>query len=480
MTETQVLLSKIAVLRQRLEQAQGLLHDAGTAAASLVEKGADPVATLERKVAAGARQTHLLDGALRQLAPGGAAGGDGVMLPSQLTARAARLLKQSRDLLLQLRTLGDEPLLQCEDDDPLAALYRETVAMTETVLRTVQAFPEAPSAQIRLCEGLEAVLGVVGDRLSILNGAVDQRRRDRGRLETLADLLSGLAGGRSVEMGAFTALAESVLDDAHQGRPLRFPTADARDPARFVAAHSLLTAQVLVRLTRHDPEWRSRPLEPVLAALVHDVGMLGVPAEVLAKPGPLDDAERRSIEAHAAIGADHVSRLSPHALWLIEAAAGHHERLDGTGYPAGLRDAQIKPMVRLLAVCDVYAALCAPRPHRAALETRTALTDTLLLAEKGALDQQQAERLLQLAFYPPGSVVELGDGAIGVVVAGHGKRDLAAPARPVVAVLTDCQGNPLPLPVHVDLAECEGRSILRSLPPGEQRASLGKRYPEWV
>jgi hypothetical protein len=50
----------------------------------------------------------------------------------------------------------------------------------------------------------------------------------------------------------------------------------------------------------------------------------------------------------------------------------------------------------------------------------------------------------------------------------------------VVALLTDGHGQPLPLPVHVDLAECEGRSILRSLPPGERRDVLGKRYPEWV
>ncbi|MCI0459942.1 MAG: HD domain-containing protein [Gemmataceae bacterium] len=479
MTDTQVLLSKIAALRQRLEQAQGLIHDAGTAAASLLEKDADPVGALERKVATGARQTALLDGALKQL-PGPTAGGDGAMLPAQLTARAARLLKQGRDLLSQLRALGEEPQLERGEHDPLAAMYRETASMTETVIRTIQAFPESPSAQIRLCEGLEVVLSLVADRLTTLTGAVCQRQCDHGRIETLADLLAALAGGLPVELQAFTNLAESVLGDAQQGRPLRFLCADPREPARFVAAHSLMTAQVIVRLTRHDPDWRGRPLEPILAALVHDVGMLNVPGEVLAKPGPLNDDERRLIETHPIVGAEYVGKLSAHAPWVAEAAAGHHERLDGTGYPAGLRDLQIKPLVRLLAVCDMYAALCSPRPHRPALETRTALTDTLLLAEKGVLDRHQAERLLQLGFYPVGSLVELADGAVGLVVATHGKRDLSAPARPVVALLMDNQGRYLPMPVHVDLAECEGRSILRSLPSGEMRELLGRRYPEWA
>jgi hypothetical protein len=477
MSDTQVLLSKIAALRQRLEQAQGLIKDAGSAAASLLDGGPDPVTVLERKVAAGARQHGLLDAGLRQL-PGGP-GGEGAALPAQLTARAARLLRRCGELLGQLRSLAEEPLLQQGEGDPLAALYRETAAMTDTVLRTVQAFPEAPSAQIRLCEGLEVILGVVADRLATLAGAVEGRRRDRGRLDALAALLAALASGGPAELAPLTALAEGVLDDAQQALPLRWLSWGAEDPARFVAAHGLMTAQVCARLTRHDPDWRSRPLEPILAALVHDVGMLRVPAATLAKAGPLDDAERRAVEAHAALGAEAVARLAPQAAWLVEAVAGHHERLDGTGYPAGLRDAQLRPLVRLLAVCDVYAALTSPRPHRPALETRTALTDTLLAAEKGALDRHQAERLLQLSFYPPGTAVELADGALGVVVATHaGRRDLGTPARPVVALVTDARGQSLPAPVHLDLAECEGRSVLRGLTPPERRELLGKHHPE--
>jgi HD-GYP domain-containing protein (c-di-GMP phosphodiesterase class II) len=204
-----------------------------------------------------------------------------------------------------------------------------------------------------------------------------------------------------------------------------------------------------------------------------------VPADVLSQPGPLDDDQRRAVEGHTRTGADLAARLWPAAGWLADAVLGHHERLDGTGYPGGLRDAQVSALNRLLAVCDVYAALCVPRPYRPARETRTALTDTLLLAEQGVLDRFHAERLLALSFYPAGSVVELADGALALVVATPlGRGDLNNPARPVVALLTDAQGRPLPAARYVDLAQVEGRSIVRSLSPAERRRLLARSYPE--
>jgi hypothetical protein len=85
--------------------------------------------------------------------------------------------------------------------------------------------------------------------------------------------------------------------------------------------------------------------------------------------------------------------------------------------------------------------------------------------------------LLHLSFYPIGSVVELADGATGLVVATHPNRgDLHLPARPVVALLTNPQGQALPAPQPLDLAACDNRSIVRALTPTERRRMLGLRY----
>jgi hypothetical protein len=315
----------------------------------------------------------------------------------------------------------------------------------------------------------------------MLSAGVERQRQEAGRVERLAGLLADLEAGRPAETEALLALAEEILADVRDCGPLHFLEGDAQRPAHFAACHGLTTARVAARVVRHDPELRGRPQDVVLAALLHDVGMLRVPAEILAAPDALDDEQRRVIEAHCRTGAALVAPWLPDVPDLAEAVGGHHERLDGTGYPDGLRDTQIKPLTRLLAVCDVYASFCTPRPYRPARETRTALADTLLLAEQGMLDRHYAECLLQLSFYPVGAVVELADGAVGVVVATPAlRRDLNGPARPVVALLTDAQGEPLPLPHHVDLAQREGPGIVRTLSAAQGRDLLGGRFPGWV
>jgi HD-GYP domain-containing protein (c-di-GMP phosphodiesterase class II) len=209
--------------------------------------------------------------------------------------------------------------------------------------------------------------------------------------------------------------------------------------------------------------------------------MLGLPVDILAHAGPLSDPQRRIVEGHARTGGELAHRLLGGEAWLADAVAAHHERVDGTGYPAGLRGPDIPDLARLLAVADVYSALCEVRPYRLAKDTRMALAETLVLAEQGLLDTRHAGRLLDLSFYPVGTAVELADGDVGVVVAIHRHLDeRQAPARPVIVVLTDQVGQPLPTPHHVDLAACESQSIVRSLSAGERRLLLGRNYPEFA
>jgi HD-GYP domain-containing protein (c-di-GMP phosphodiesterase class II) len=488
MSDTRGLLARIAGLRQRLAQAQGVVRGAGTAVTDPTDAptGTDLAECLEREVVTGARVQALLDGSLRQIA--GALSGEDTIRPTQLTARAKRLLERGRELIGRLRSLAADPALPADDpDDPLVRGARAAAAMTEAAVRFVQAFPESPSAQLRLCGGLDGLLGVAADRIGVLTAAAAQRRQEAERVDTLAHLLAGLHAGAELALGPFTALAEAVAADARQGAPLRFldagtpRTGDSTWHLRHVAAHSLTVAQVVARLVRHDPDLGRQPTSPVLAALLHDVGLLGLPNDLLTAPGPLDDAARRALERHPWEGGELVTRQLPSAGGLAEAITSHHERLDGTGYPAGLRDGQIGPLARLLAVADVYAAQCCARPHRAALDPRTALTDTLLEAERGGLDRTWAERLLHLSFYPVGAVVELTDGSLARVVATHPLRaELHTPARPVVELLSDGRGHWLPTPQALDLAQCEGRAVVRTLPAGERRRVLGERYPEWA
>jgi hypothetical protein len=482
MTETQVLLSKIAALRQRLDQARGPVTPS-----ALVT-----VPALARQVALGGEHDQMIEQTVRDVA--GPPEAEQGLLPRRLTSRARRVLEQGRELLAKLRGMSDaftplvgEPSFEAptgwllDRGSPLAVFYRETVAIIDATLRMIPSLPDTTASQLSLSEGMEGILHVVGQRLEILTDGVKQHQQEQGRITSLAELFRALGHGAEVNPEPFQAAALEIHADALQCGPLQLVHAEPAQPERYAAARGLSVARVVARVVRHEPELRARALDAILAGLLLDIGLVGLPGSVLAQEGPLSDEQRRQIEGHCRAGAELVEKLLPGAAWLSDAVLSHHERLDGTGYPEGRKHFQQPPLTRLLAVCDVYTALCSPRPHRPARDPRTALTDTLLLAEQGLLDQQQAERLLHLSFYPIGSAVEMVDGSVAVVVAVPPlRRDLNSPARPVVAVLLDGEGRALSRPRHLDLGQCEGHSIVRTLSPTERRNLLGTRFPEWA
>ena len=475
MSDTKELLQRIAALHLRLDQAQGLVREANTTAAALTDPAGATFA-LEEKVRAGAWHNVLLDGEMR-----GAQQPEKLTLPSRLSFRGARLVQRARDLLQELKAIADDPIVQQDELDPVADLHRTSARMIDAVLRTVLTFPPSPSVQARLCEGLEAVLDVVEERLAVVKGGIRQRSLETGRIDRLADALRRLAAGREVNVAALEQLADEVREDARQALPLRFHPFKKDDPARAAAAHGLTVAQVLARVIQGDGAWQGRECEALVAALVHDAGMARLPAPLVAQAAPLTEEQRRLVERHPLAGAQALVKLWPGGGWPIDAAADHHERLDGTGYPKGKRDLQLSDEVKLLAVCDVYAALASDRPWRAAYEPRTALTDTLLLADGGALDKNFAQRLLRLAFYPAGSVVELDDGSVALVLAPQpGEQALLQPAKPIVTVLREAFGQAPAAPRYLDLAAQPERAIVRGLTPAQRRHVLGHRYPELV
>jgi putative nucleotidyltransferase with HDIG domain len=109
------------------------------------------------------------------------------------------------------------------------------------------------------------------------------------------------------------------------------------------------------------------------AGVLHDIGKLGIPDAVLHKAGPLDDEELTEIRRHPELGASILehANLRDIATWVL----AHHERVDGHGYPSGLRGEEIPLEARVLAVADAYEAMTADRPYRSALPRGEALDE---------------------------------------------------------------------------------------------------------
>lgn len=149
-------------------------------------------------------------------------------------------------------------------------------------------------------------------------------------------------------------------------------TVDKRDP--YTAGHQRRVA-LLSRAIGSELRLESRRLEGLyLGALIHDIGKVGVPIEILAKPGRLTESEMGVVRAHVDIGADIVREVTfPWAI--IRMIEEHHERLDGQGYPKGLLGKDILVEARILAVADVLEAMSGHRPYRPARGLDAALAE---------------------------------------------------------------------------------------------------------
>jgi HD-GYP domain-containing protein (c-di-GMP phosphodiesterase class II) len=354
------------------------------------------------------------------------------------------------------------------------------VAATESALRLAQAMPASAEHQLKVCEGIETLLQMIHNRLEISTRSLDIRRREWGRIERITRLLCDVQARRLVSFASFAEIAESLLDEAKQGLPMRFISLPAEPVARFVAAHALTAAQVMARIVAHDYEWSQQPVVAVATCLMMDIGLLAVPPSVLGKTTALEPGDYQGIEAHPVAGAKLLREVMPEIGPLADAIATHHERLDGTGYPKAFHGNAIPSLARLLAVVDTYSGLVCDRPHRPAYDPRIALTDTLLLAEQGQLDKDMAEYLVQLSFHPVGTIVELTDGRTAVVVSTHtGRVNLRATTRPVVAVLADAEGKLLAKPEFIDLAGSEYGGLVRALSTTERKRILAAAHPDF-
>jgi putative nucleotidyltransferase with HDIG domain len=194
-----------------------------------------------------------------------------------------------------------------------------------------------------------------------------QRRFSRRELGTLGEL-AGLAGdalessaSRSVEFTSLTIHLGTIVDwlESHD---------------KGTGEHSAAVVGIALALGDRLGMTRASLLELELAALLHDLGKLAVPAEILSKPAPLDPEEREIVERHPVAGAEILRRI-PGLEPVATIVRYHHERWDGQGYPDGLRGERIPLASRVVAVCDGFHAMTTDRPYRTAVGREVALRE---------------------------------------------------------------------------------------------------------
>ena len=167
---------------------------------------------------------------------------------------------------------------------------------------------------------------------------------------------------------------------------------EIRDP--YTAGHQRQVARIAVTIARDlgMPDEEVKGIK--VAATIHDIGKIAVPAEILTRPGRLTAAEFEMVKTHSQIGHDIVAEV-PFPWPVAEMILQHHERLDGSGYPRGLTGDEILMGSRIVAIADVLSAMAAHRPYRASLGPAAATDE--LRAHRGQLyDKDAVDSLLRV------------------------------------------------------------------------------------
>ncbi|WP_407314744.1 HD-GYP domain-containing protein [Desulfosporosinus sp. SB140] len=226
------------------------------------------------------------------------------------------------------------------------------------------------------------------------------------------------------------------------------------DHGTFV--HSINVA-LLTAVTGMNLGYKDRKLKDLtLGALLHDLGKLRIPKEILNKPDNLTNEEYNIIKQHPQLGVEMLNniRLLPS---VIASVKEHHERWNIKGYPHGLAGNNIHLAAQIVAVTDVYEALTADRPYRQGMPPYQALE--MILAWSGRDFNPRVVQAFResLILYPENSMVTLNTGEIGVVVAVTRQ----FPTRPLIRLLFDSDGRFYNEEVYLDLLQNLTRFIER-------------------
>ncbi|MCZ8165546.1 HD domain-containing phosphohydrolase [Silanimonas sp.] len=265
------------------------------------------------------------------------------------------------------------------------------------------------------------------------------------------------------------------LQDAWENDPdqamglLQLEAIDHRLSRRLM--HAALLTQVLSVPRGLD---ESRRLALMCAALTYDVALAQISETLANQAVPLSEAQWRSIQTHTSDGMEMLRRAGvDDEVWLT-AVLDHHERVDGTGYPRGLRGEDVSIEARILGIVDIYTAMIRPRAYRDAQPSRVALRDIFL--ERGQrIDEGLATLFIkELGVYPPGTMVKLTSGEIAVAV-----RRTAEGAHPQLRSVIGKDGAPLAYPQVRDSRMPE-TAIVEIVPVSQYRSALGSLNVLWA
>lgn len=245
-----------------------------------------------------------------------------------------------------------------------------------------------------------------------INKARSIYREASGIIKTL---MEDIRLGKQVEVESISPIAESIMGSIFRNPHALTSVTRLKSKDEYTFMHSVSVAGLMVSFARSQGMSQDDIFEITKGALLHDIGKIMVPEEVLNKPGKLTDEEFEIMKSHVVHSREILLETPGITCTCMDAVCMHHERIDGTGYPLGLKGEEINTVGQMSAVVDVYDALTSVRVYKGAWEPTLTLKKMLEWSPDHFTTDLIQQFIRCLGIYPVGSLVELESGRIGIV-----------------------------------------------------------------
>jgi putative nucleotidyltransferase with HDIG domain len=299
--------------------------------------------------------------------------------------------------------------------------------------------------------------------VSVTEELARARRVMQEAVRVISDFKTDIRLGKQVDYERVCPLVEGMLGSIFRNQDALLGLTRIRQMDKYTFEHSISVSVLLIAFAKTLGLDESMIWELGIGGLLHDIGKLQVPDEILNKPGRLTDQEFATMQNHVVFG----SRLLGDATAIPGKAKQvirqHHERMDGNGYPNRLSAEEISLYGKMAAIVDVYDAITSDRVYHKGKLPNIVLSQLLEWSRKNIFDAQLVQRFVQcVGIYPVGTLVALQSGRVAIVEASSPDALLT----PVVKVIYDIQRASYLTPKLVDLAEHSlrtGESILKAV-----------------
>lgn len=290
--------------------------------------------------------------------------------------------------------------------------------------------------------------------------------------KAMSSIMTDARLGKQVEVELITPIAEKMIESAFRNKDALISLSRIKNKDEYTFMHSVSVAGLMVSFARAMDMDKQIIKDVAIGGLLHDIGKMKVPLEILNKPGKHTPSEWEIMKSHV-VHSREILKVTPGINQnALDVGALHHERYDGSGYPDGLKHEQISEIGQMAAIVDVYDALTSVRVYKDAWEPTITLKKMLEWCPNHFNPELVQRYIRALGIYPIGTLVQLDSGLVGVVIE-QGEGSLL---QPILRVFYDAKKVRYITMRELDLTHEENDRILNAVSPSKYGIDLSNFY----